>query len=140
MEIYGLGWKSNQGHSIIRSKLMLKKMKPIYFENSKVPVFLSYFSPININAITIVFFVFSRGSIGERVKNHERIHLQQYLECLIIPFLILYVLDYIHGYIKYKDGKKAYRMIRFEQEAYFNDLDLDYAEKRKRYSWLKYRI
>tara|TARA_Y100001937_G_C7049472_1_gene298388 strand:- start:14 stop:373 length:360 start_codon:yes stop_codon:yes gene_type:complete len=119
---------------------MLKKLKPIYFENSKVPVFLSYFSPININAITIVFFVFSRGKLGDRVKNHERIHLQQYLECLIIPFLIIYLVDYVVGYIKYRDGKKAYRMIRFEQEAYSHDSDLEYSEKRKHYSWFKYRI
>lgn len=119
---------------------MLKKLKPIYFENSKVPVFLSRFSPININAITIVFFVFSRGKLGDRVKNHERIHFQQYLECLIIPFLILYALDFIHGYIKYRDGKKAYSMIRFEQEAYSNDSNLDYAETRKRFAWLWYKI
>ena len=119
---------------------MFKKLKPIYFENSKIPGFLSVLSPININAITIVFFVFSKGKLGARVKNHERIHFQQYLECFILPFLIIYVLDYVYGYIKYRDGKKAYQMIRFEQEAYFHDFDFEYAEKRKRYSWLKFRI
>lgn len=118
----------------------MKKLKPIYFENSWVPKFLSYFSPININAITIVFFVFSRGKLGERVKTHESIHLQQYLECLILPFLIIYLGDFIFGYIKYRDGKKAYQRIRFEQEAYANDHNPEYPEKRSRLSWLDYEI
>ena len=43
---------------------------PIFIENSKIPVWLSKFSPININAITLGPIVLSRGVLSERVKRH----------------------------------------------------------------------
>lgn len=116
---------------------MLRDSTPWFFENSKVPVFLSYFTPITIGAITIGPFVFSRGEISEVTKNHETIHWQQYIECGIIGFIILYYLFYVINFLRYRDGEKAYFEIPFEKEAYDNDENLEYLEGRERYSWIR---
>ena len=119
----------------------MRDMKPIFVENSKVPVFLSKLAPININAITLFFVVFSRGEISERTKRHETIHFQQYLETLVVGFILIYLVDFLVRLFLYKfDGKRAYRMICFEQEAHDWDDLQDYLARRKRFSWLKYLL
>ena len=120
----------------------MKNWKPLFFENSKIPVWLSYLAPINIGAITLFFLVFSRGEMNEETKRHETIHFQQMLETLVLPFLILYGWDYVRGYFKYcRDGRAAYFSIRAEQEAYANDHDEDYLRNRPRFSWIrKYKV
>ena len=115
---------------------MFRNSRPWFFENSKVPVFLSYFTPITIGAITIGPLVFSRGEMSEVTKNHETIHWQQYIETGIIGFIFLYYLFYAINFLRYRDGELAYYMIPFEKEAYDNDNNLDYLETRKRYSWI----
>ncbi len=115
----------------------MKDWKPFFIEDSKVPVILSYFAPITIGAITLFFLVFSRGKINEVTKRHETIHFQQMLETGVIGFVVLYLFDYLHGFVKYKNGAKAYRMIRAEQEAYDNEMDADYLATRPRFSWIK---
>ena len=116
---------------------MFRESRPWYFENSKVPVILSYLAPIVIGAITIGPFVFSRGVMSERTKNHEAIHWQQYIDCGIIGFLILYYLFYAINLIRYRDGQTAYYMIPFEKEAYDNDNNLDYLLTRRRFAWIR---
>ena len=115
----------------------MKNWKPIFIENSKVPVWLSKLAPIEIGAITLGLFVFSRGELSERTRRHETIHFQQFLETLFIGFLILYPIYYLmSGYI-YGFNKQAYLNIKFEKEAHSNDNDPDYLLKRKRYFWLR---
>lgn len=71
--------------------------------------------------------------------HHERIHIIQQLELLVIPFFMWYGIEYVYRLIQYKfDGHKAYRNISFEREAYANEHDLDYLKKRKFYSFIKY--
>lgn len=113
----------------------MRQWKPWFFENSRVPVWLSKVTPIEISAITLFCFVFSRGEIAERTKRHETIHFQQFLETFVIGFIVIYYVDYLIRFIRYRDGKKAYRMICFEQEAHDNDDFEDYLARRKRYSW-----
>ena len=115
---------------------MFRNSRPWFFENSKIPVVLSYLAPIDIGAITIGPFVFSRGEMSEETKNHEAIHWQQYIETGILGFIVLYYSYYLWNYVKYQDGKTAYFMIPFEKEAYDNDKDLQYLESRNRYAWL----
>lgn len=69
--------------------------------------------------------------------NHERIHLRQQTELLIVGFFVWYFLDYLMGLIKYGDHHSAYRNIIFEREAYSNEKDLDYLKKRPfwRFMW-----
>ena len=116
---------------------MFRNSKPWFFENSNVPVVLSKFTPIEIGAITIGPWVFSRGEMSEVTKNHETIHWQQYIETGILGFIILYYSFYFFNLLRYRDGKLAYYMIPFEKEAYDNDENLNYLEIRKRYAWLK---
>lgn len=73
----------------------------------------------------------------ERVINHESIHINQQLELLVIPFYILYILEWIIKLFIY-GGKKAYYNISFEREAYSNEYDKDYLQNRRPYSWLNY--
>lgn len=115
----------------------MKNWKPFFIESSKIPVWLSYLAPINIWAITIFFLVFCRGEMDEETKRHETIHFQQTLETGVIGMVILYLWDYVHGYIKYRDGAEAYRRIRAEQEAYQMASTPDYLASRPRFSWIK---
>jgi|14_taG_2_1085336.scaffolds.fasta_scaffold08828_3 hypothetical protein len=115
----------------------MKSWKPLFIENSRIPVWLSYIAPIEIGAITLGFIVIARGVMNEQTKRHETIHYQQYLETGFIGFVLLYFWDYILGYARYKDGAVAYREIRAEREAYRFDHQEDYLEKRIRWQWLK---
>ena len=111
--------------------------RPIFIENSRVPVILSYVSPIEIWAINLVFFVFCRGKISEETKVHETIHYQQWLELLIIGFLILYPAFWIRNLFKGMNPAEAYRYIPFEVEAYDNQSVDNYLENRRRYEWAR---
>ena len=73
---------------------MLKDSRPLFFENSRVPVILSYLAPIEIGAITIGPLVFSRGEMSDETKNHEAIHWQQYIDCGVFGFIVLYYAFY----------------------------------------------
>ncbi len=115
----------------------MKDWKPIFIENSKIPIWLSYFAPIEIGAITLGFIVLSRGEMSERTKRHETIHFQQFLETGFLGFLCLYLWDYVLGYANYKNGSLAYLEIRAEKEAYENDINENYLSERKRWAWLK---
>ena len=118
----------------------MRKLKPWFFENSRIPVILSKFAPIEIGAITLFCFVYSRGELSEETKRHETIHFQQYLETLIVGFLLIYLYDYLYAAIIKRKGftRDAYLAIRFEQEAWDKDKEINYLSKRKRFSWLAY--
>ncbi len=75
-------------------------------------------------------------NVSAETKNHESIHWQQQLELLIIFFYILYLIEWLIKIFFY--GKKAYRNLSAEREAYKFDKDLNYLKTRKRYKWLKY--
>lgn len=124
-------------------------MKGIVKNNSRVPVLLSYFSPIEIWAITIWPFIFCRGELGKKMENHEQIHIQQYNDLFLFGLTVVYIWDYLHGMVKYRNdyngfssvGEKAYYRTRSEQEAYDNDQNLDYLKNRKKREWLtKYKV
>lgn len=103
--------------------------------------FLNYFKKKNIIGTTIFpFIIFWRGknSFNEVDINHEKIHLRQQLELLIIFFYIIYGIEYLVKGIKYKDFNKAYYNISFEKEAYRNEKDFNYNKNKKIYSFIKY--
>jgi len=66
--------------------------------------------------------------------NHEKIHHQQQIELLIIPFYILYFLNYITNLLLFKSHQKAYLNIMFEKEAYINEGNLNYIRTRKTFA------
>jgi len=116
----------------------VKLWKPKFIENSRVPIWLSKLAPIDINAISFGFWVWCRGEMSKTTRRHETIHYQQQLELLFIGQWVLYGLFYLVGLVRYRDGKKAYREIPFEREAYSNERKFTYLEKRKRYAWVSY--
>jgi hypothetical protein len=95
---------------------------------------------IGIRGLTIFPFIIvsQKCDLKDKVLvNHEKIHIRQQLELLILPFYIWYLVDFIFQYYKYKNKHEAYRNIIFEREAYQNEKQLDYLENRKLWSFLK---
>jgi len=70
--------------------------------------------------------------------NHERIHLRQQVELLILPFYVWYVAEYFIRLLMYRNRKQAYRNISFEREAYANESNADYLEHRIFWNFLKF--
>lgn len=76
---------------------------------------------------------------GQVVINHESIHTAQMRELLYIGFYIWYFIEWLILLIKnIKHPNKAYYEIRFEKEAYNNEIDFNYLKTRKHYNWLNY--
>ncbi|GAB2765424.1 hypothetical protein [Salinimicrobium soli] len=86
------------------------------------------------------FVVIRREELKRDVvfMNHERIHLKQQLELLIVFFFVWYFFEYFIRLIKYRDSYKAYNKICFEREAYVHEKDVAYLERRKIWSFFKY--
>ncbi|MCM4167037.1 hypothetical protein KCTC52924_01894 [Arenibacter antarcticus] len=70
--------------------------------------------------------------------NHEKIHLKQQRELLVLPFYMLYLLEGVVRFFIYFDVYTAYRNISFEREAYQNESNLYYLQERRPYSFIKY--
>lgn len=105
-------------------------------------IFISkYLVPKGYTGIAIFPFVFLKAKalkLNSVLINHEKIHLRQQLELLVIPFYVFYMIEFLFRLIQYKNWQKAYRNISFEREAYFNECDLEYLSNRKLWSFLKY--
>lgn len=86
---------------------------------------------MKIAAIAIFPFIIipTTTIINDRLINHERIHLRQQLEMLVIPFYIVYLIEYY---------KKGYYNVSFEKEAYANEHNSKYLSNRKLFSFSKY--
>jgi hypothetical protein len=110
---------------------------PIIIENSSIPKYLSVF--INIGAITLWPFVISRHRFNEQTLNHEKIHIRQQQELLLVGFYLLYVYYWLKGLWIYHDASIAYHSIPFEQEAYDNEHDPEYLNNRPLWAWRNYR-
>lgn len=70
--------------------------------------------------------------------NHEMIHIAQQKEMLVVFTYIWYWVEYLIKLVYYRNRDKAYRAVSFEREAYINDWNMGYLDKRKHYSFLKY--
>jgi len=82
-----------------------------------------------------VIFFKSKSLVSDRkVLNHEKIHLKQQIECLVLPFYLIYFGEYLFYRLKLKNHDQAYRAISFEKEAYTNEDKPDYLKRRKIYS------
>ena len=69
---------------------------------------------------------------------HEKIHLRQQLEMLILPFFIWYGIEYFIRILQYRDKHLAYRNISFEREAYANESQKYFLQHRKFWNFLNY--
>lgn len=92
----------------------------------------------NYCAINIFGVIFARsqyGKLSKRTRNHEFIHTLQQRELLFVPFYILYGVEWLILFIRYRNLGEAYRHISFEREAYANDYNLEYRYQRPHYNW-----
>jgi len=72
--------------------------------------------------------------------NHERIHLSQQIEMLILPFYLWYSLEFLLRWYQFKNPYLAYKNISFEREAYAKESDLNYFRKRHLWNFIEYLI
>jgi len=114
---------------------------PIIIYNDK---FLDRMSILmNVGGTTLFPFIIlrehykSQEILKNRITlNHEKIHIEQQKELLVVFFYLFYFLEYFIKLFKY--GQDAYYNLSFERESYVNGSNLEYLKTRKRYSFLKY--
>ena len=100
-----------------------------------------YLIPKGYRGMTIFPFVILREKADANLPvlmNHERIHIRQQLELLILPFFVWYVAEYLIRLLQYRNHLAAYRNISFEQEAYANERNLNYLKTRNIFQFSKY--
>lgn len=104
-------------------------------------LYWKYLVPKGYTGFTVFPFVFlkSKHLDGHVVLiNHEKIHLRQQLEMLVMPFYLFYAIEFLIRLFQYKKWDLAYRNISFEREAYTNEFNLDYLKHRSFWRFLKY--
>ena len=110
-------------------------------------------------AITVIKWIFVREeykyldglSVYNKMINHESIHEQQILDFTpkIFPKWLRYTIGSICFYLLYGlewlfklipcliNNKSAYRSLCAEKEAFKNEVDSNYINKREKLAWLK---
>ena len=104
-------------------------------------IIISKYLPNRVIGLTVFPFVFLKQKdmkLNAILINHERIHLRQQLELLVIPFYLIYFIEFCVNLIKYKNVNTAYYNISFEKEAYLNEKDLGYLKTRPSWNFRKY--
>lgn len=100
-----------------------------------------YLIPKGFSGLTFFPFVFLkhlRDKENKKFVNHEKIHLRQQIELLIILFFVWYFVEFFIRWFQYKNRNLAYKNISFEKEAYANESNINYLKTRHFYSFLKY--
>jgi hypothetical protein len=87
------------------------------------------FGGIRALAFYPFIIVSEKTIIDDQLLIHEKIHLRQQRELLVIPFYIWYLIAL---------WRKGYDNISFEKEAYSNDNNRKYLRFRKPFSFLNY--
>ena len=85
-----------------------------------------------------IFLQKDSGRLDKVLMNHERIHIRQQLETLIVPFYLIYLINYLYNIITTLEHETAYRNILFEREAYDHQHDQNYLKTRKFFGFLNY--
>ena len=85
-----------------------------------------------------IFLKRKRLKYDKYLINHEKIHLRQQLELLIIPFFLVYVLEFAFRFMWLRKWKKAYVNLSFEREASKNENDLNYLKSRPFWNFVNY--
>jgi len=100
-----------------------------------------YLIPKGYRGVTVFPFVilaYEKDRQDQSLINHEKIHIRQQLELLLLPFFIWYFLEYLIRLLQYGRHATAYRNISFEREAYNNDHNLEYIQNRKFWNFVNY--
>ena len=95
----------------------------------------------NFNGITLwPFVVLKDNSLKDDAVflNHERIHLRQQSELLVLFFYVWYGLEFMVRLLQYRNKFMAYKNISFEREAYRYETDLSYLKSRRIFGFLRF--
>jgi hypothetical protein len=105
----------------------------------KYPVIVAPFLKVDGMAL-FPFILVKKQSMthDSELIRHETIHLRQAAELLVIPFYVLYLVNYLINRFKYADHHQAYMHIVFEKEAYQQERNSAYLQTRKLYAWTQY--
>ena len=98
-----------------------------------IVVVFKYLTRFGIQGITlfpVVFVGAEKYKSDVVLLNHERIHLAQQKELLLVLFYMWYAVELVYNKFKYGSWYAAYRNISFEREAYGNELNADYLKSR----------
>jgi hypothetical protein len=100
-----------------------------------------YLTPKGFRGLTLYPFVFLKDKSDKEnviLLNHERIHIRQQIELLVVPFLVWYIVEYFVRLIQYNDRNLAYKNISFEREAYQNEKSLHYLKQRSFWRFINF--
>ena len=95
-----------------------------------------------INGITLFPFIFIKKKefLQDQILiQHEKIHLRQQIELLVIFFYLWYILEYFYWYFRLNNSYLAYKHISFEREAYAKEQDKQYLQQRKLFAFWTYK-
>ena len=101
------------------------------------------FSMGKASAITVFPFIFvgsARARQDDTLMTHERIHLAQALEMLVVPFYVCYIVEFGCRWLKHRNFDRAYRNISFEREAYAHQHEATYWKTRPFWAFRRYLI
>ncbi|MFT5847454.1 MAG: hypothetical protein ACI902_001510 [Psychroserpens sp.] len=85
---------------------------------------------IGISVFPFIFLKYYNLKTNAILMNHEKIHLRQQIEILVIPFYVFYAFEFLTRLFQYKTLNLAYQNISFDREAYLKEKDLDYLKSR----------
>lgn len=113
---------------------------------SPLIIYSKYVEKLGVNAITLYPFIFVNSHFKNQelfdkniIIRHERIHIAQYEETLVVGFYIIYTVNYVMNLFRFGfNHKKAYRNVAFEREAYTNDSYEPYTRLRDFWGWVHY--
>lgn len=97
--------------------------------------------PKGYRGITLFPFIFlAKADLSHdaTLVRHEKIHLRQQAELLIILFYAWYGVEFLVRFLQYKNKSLAYRNISFEREAFAQEQSCDYLKNRSFFAWTKY--
>ena len=100
-----------------------------------------YLVPNGYQGFTLWPFVFLKHKEYRAdlvLLNHERIHLRQQAELLVVVFFIWYLVEFLIRFVQLGNKRQAYLTLSFEKEAYQNECDLSYLKRRKHYFFIQY--
>lgn len=142
--VHRLGIRKFRTHRLYspnRVSLWCPTVNNVRSKNTYMIVVFKHFFRKNYVGLTLWPFIIVREDVHKEdavLINHERIHLKQQLELLILPFYLWYFAEWSLRTLWYLDSYRAYQNISFEREAYANERDFDYPKDRKPYSFLNY--
>lgn len=113
----------------------MKGFNGLIIYNTLVVKLLSFGFASGITVWPLIF-IQEKYKTSEVILNHERIHIRQQLETLLLGFFIIYLFQYLL-YRLNNNHIDAYKKISFEREAYQFETDLGYLKKRKLFAWLR---